>query len=71
MTGKVLVDGRLHTADVGTMGEEGYTFIVDRIKDMILCSGYNVYPRMIEEALYQHPAVREACVIGRSSRRRS
>ena len=46
------------------MDEDGYVFIVDRIKDMLLCGGYNVYPRKIEEAIYQHPAVAEACVIG-------
>ena len=52
------------TGDVGTMDTEGYTYIVDRIKDLILCSGYNVYPRRIEEAIYQHPAVEEVTVIG-------
>jgi long-chain acyl-CoA synthetase len=53
-----------HTGDVGYMDEEGYIFIVDRIKDMIIRGGYNVYPREIEEVLYQHPAVLEAAVIG-------
>jgi long-chain acyl-CoA synthetase len=57
-------DGFLRTGDVGYMDEEGYVFIVDRIKDMLLCGGYNVYPRNIEEAIYQHPSVAEACVIG-------
>ncbi len=57
-------DGFLRTGDVARMDEEGYVFIVDRCKDMLLCSGYNVYPRVLEEAIYQHPAVREACVIG-------
>ncbi len=57
-------DGFLRTGDVGYMDEDGYVFIVDRIKDMLLCGGYNVYPRNIEEAIYQHPAVAEACVIG-------
>jgi long-chain acyl-CoA synthetase len=57
-------DGFLRTGDVGTMDDDGYVFIVDRIKDMLLCGGYNVYPRNIEEAIYQHPAVAEACVIG-------
>jgi long-chain acyl-CoA synthetase len=46
------------------MDEEGYVFIVDRCKDMLLCSGYNVYPRVLEEAIYQHPAVHEVAVIG-------
>jgi long-chain acyl-CoA synthetase len=57
-------DGLLRTGDVGYMDSDGYVFIVDRIKDMLLCGGYNVYPRNIEEAIYQHPAVAEACVIG-------
>jgi long-chain acyl-CoA synthetase len=57
-------DGFLRTGDVGYMDPDGYVFIVDRIKDMLLCGGYNVYPRNIEEAIYQHPAVAEACVIG-------
>lgn len=54
----------LRTGDVGIMDEEGFIFIVDRIKDLIICSGYNVYPRRIEEAIYQHAAVEEASVIG-------
>jgi long-chain acyl-CoA synthetase len=57
-------DGYLRTGDVGYMDEDGYVFIVDRIKDMLLCGGYNVYPRNIEEAIYQHPSVAECCVIG-------
>ena len=43
---------------------DGFIFIVDRTKDMLLCGGFNVYPRIIEEAIYQHPAVEEVCVIG-------
>jgi long-chain acyl-CoA synthetase len=54
----------LRTGDVGTMDEEGFIYIVDRIKDLIICSGYNVYPRRVEEAIYQHPAVEEVTVIG-------
>ncbi len=46
------------------MDEHGFFSIVDRIKDLIICSGYNVYPRRIEEAIYQHPAVEEVTVIG-------
>jgi len=46
------------------MDEEGYFYIMDRKKDMIICSGYNVYPREVEEVLYQHPKIREACVLG-------
>jgi long-chain acyl-CoA synthetase len=54
----------LRTGDVGIMDEDGFVFIVDRIKDLIISSGYNVYPRRIEDALYEHPAVEEATVIG-------
>jgi long-chain acyl-CoA synthetase len=61
---QVFIHGALRTGDVGYLDEDGYLFIVDRIKDVILCGGYNVYPRMIEEALYEHPAVAEAVVIG-------
>ncbi|OEZ31458.1 long-chain-fatty-acid--CoA ligase [Variovorax boronicumulans] len=57
-------DGLFRTGDVGYMDEDGFVFIVDRCKDMLLCSGYNVYPRVLEEAIYQHPAVHEVAVIG-------
>jgi long-chain acyl-CoA synthetase len=57
-------DGLLRTADIGTMDEEGYVTVVDRIKDVILCGGYNVYPRMVEEAIYRHPLVQACTVIG-------
>ena len=63
-TAATFVDGALRTGDVGVIDAHGYLSIVDRIKDVILCSGYNVYPRVLEEALYQHPAVAEAVVIG-------
>ena len=63
-TAQTLIDGRLHTGDVGVMDVDGYTTIVDRIKDMILCSGFNVYPRNVEEAIYLHPAVAECVVVG-------
>ena len=54
----------LHSGDIALMDEEGYFRIVDRKKDMIICGGYNVYPRNIEEVLYKHPAVKEAGVVG-------
>jgi long-chain acyl-CoA synthetase len=57
-------DGFLRTGDIGYMDEDGWVYIVDRTKDMILCSGYNVYPRTIEEAIYEHPSVEEVSVIG-------
>jgi len=55
---------RLHTGDVAYMDENGYTYIVDRIKDLIITNGYNVYPRHVEEAIYQHPSVEECIVAG-------
>ncbi|MFO7751606.1 MAG: long-chain fatty acid--CoA ligase [Desulfobacteraceae bacterium] len=64
-TAKTLTrDGWLHTGDVARMDEEGYFYIVDRIKDMIISGGYNVYPRDIEEVLYEHPKIVEACCVG-------
>lgn len=57
-------DGFLCTGDVAKMDEEGYFYIVDRIKDMIISGGYNVYPRDIDEVLFEHPKVLEACCIG-------
>jgi long-chain acyl-CoA synthetase len=58
------VDGYFLTGDIGYMDEDGYFFIVDRKKDMILCGGFNVYPQMIEQAIYEHPSVNEVLVIG-------
>ena len=63
-TADVLDGYGLRTGDIGYKDADGYIFIVDRIKDVILSGGYNVYPRMIEDALYQHPAVAEAVAIG-------
>ena len=57
-------DGWFKTGDIGTVDADGYFFIVDRKKDLIIRGGYNVYPREIEEVLYEHPAVREAAVVG-------
>jgi len=63
-TDQVLKDGWLYTGDIATMDEDGYFYIVDRKKDLILTAGFNVYPREVEEVLYQHPKVLEAAVIG-------
>lgn len=63
-TAKVIVDGRLRTGDIGAMDEDGYVFLIDRIKDLILVGGFNVYPRNVEEAIYQHSAVAEVTVCG-------
>jgi long-chain acyl-CoA synthetase len=63
-TAETIRGGWFHTGDLGRIDEDGYFFIVDRKKDMVIRGGYNVYPREIEEVLYEHPAVREAAVIG-------
>jgi long-chain acyl-CoA synthetase len=56
--------GRFHTGDIGTMDEDGYVFIVDRLKDIVIASGYKIYPRKVEEEVYRHPAVEEAVAGG-------
>ena len=61
---RTLKGGRLHTGDIGIMDEDGYTAIVDRIKDLIIAGGFNVYPRTVEEAIYLHPEVEEVVVAG-------
>jgi long-chain acyl-CoA synthetase len=63
-TAETLRDGWLYTGDLATMDEDGYVSIVDRKKDMIVVSGYNVYPREVEELLFRHPALAEAAVVG-------
>jgi long-chain acyl-CoA synthetase len=64
-TAEAFRNGWFHSGDIGVMDDEGYISIVDRKKDMILRGGYNVYPREVEEVLYEHPAVAEAAVVGR------
>ena len=63
-TEEAMRGGWFHTGDMATMDEDGFIFIVDRVKDMIVRGGYNVYPREIEEVLYEHPAIAEVTVIG-------
>ena len=63
-TAAALKDGWLYTGDIARMDAEGYFYIVDRKKDMIISAGYNVYPRQIDEVMYGHPNVQEACAIG-------
>jgi fatty-acyl-CoA synthase len=63
-TSQALRSGWLHTGDVGIADDEGYITIVDRLKDMIISGGFNVYPREVEDVLTQHPAVAAAAVIG-------
>jgi long-chain acyl-CoA synthetase len=64
-TGQTLRDGWLHTGDVGRLDEEGYLYIVDRMKDLIIRGGFNVYPRDVEDALLEHPDIVQAAVVGR------
>ncbi len=68
-TAETLRDGWLHTGDLGYMDEDGFYFIVDRAKDLVIRGGYNVYPREIEEVLYAHPEILEAAVIGKPDER--
>lgn len=63
-TADVMQGEYLRTGDVGYMDDQGFIFIIDRVKDMIICSGFKVFPRHVEEKLYEHPAVEEATVIG-------
>ena len=66
---EALRDGWLHTGDVGYLDDQGYLFIVDRKKDLIIRGGFNVYPRDVEDALLEHPGVAAAGVVGRPDER--
>jgi len=61
---RALRDGWFYTGDIGRMDQRGMTFIVDRKKDLVIAGGYNIYPREVEEVLYEHPKVQEVCVAG-------
>lgn len=63
-TAKTVKNGWLHTGDIGKMDEDGYVYLLDRLKEVIISGGYNVYPKELENVLYQHPAVLEAAVVG-------
>lgn len=63
-TANAIRDGWFYTGDIGYMDEEGYLFIVDRKKDMIIAGGFNIYPRDIDEVLFEHPKIKEACAVG-------
>jgi len=63
-TADAIREGWFYTGDIGYMDDEGYLFIVDRKKDMIIAGGYNIYPRDIDEVLYEHPKIQEACAVG-------
>ena len=69
-TAETLRNGWLHTGDLAKIDEDGYVYIVDRKKDMVIVSGLNVYPREVEEALYQFPKIRDAAVIGEEDKLR-
>jgi long-chain acyl-CoA synthetase len=63
-TEDIFVNGWMRTGDIGKMDEDGYFYVLDRSKDMIIASGFNVYPREVEEVLFMHPSIQEAAVIG-------
>jgi long-chain acyl-CoA synthetase len=63
-TAEAIKEGWFHTGDIGYIDDDGYLFIVDRKKDMIIAGGYNIYPRDIDEVLYGHPKIQEACAVG-------
>ena len=69
-TARTIRDGWLYTGDIAYMDEEGYFYIVDRKKDLIIVGGYNVYPREIDEVLHTHPKIREAVTVGVNHRSR-
>ena len=67
---RAFAGGRFHTGDVGHIDEDGYVYLIDRLKEVIIAGGYNIYPRHVEEAIYKHPSVLEVTVIGVDDARR-
>lgn len=63
-TAEALRGGWMHTGDAGTVDDEGFLYVQDRVKDMIVSGGENVYPRVVEDVLFTHPAIADAAVIG-------
>src|SRR5205823_12163398 len=63
-TASIFFEGWMHTGDIGKMDEDGYFYVIDRYKDLIVASGFNIYPREVEEVLLHHPSIAEAAVIG-------
>jgi long-chain acyl-CoA synthetase len=68
-TARTLRDGWLYTGDIGYTDEDGFLFLVDRKKDMVIVGGYNVYPREVDEVLFNHPSIREAATVGKRDSR--
>jgi long-chain acyl-CoA synthetase len=68
-TARTLRDGWIYTGDIGYVDDDGFLFLVDRKKDMVIVGGYNVYPREIDEVLFNHPKIREAATVGKPDRR--
>jgi len=64
-TARTYRDGWVHTGDIGYVDEEGFVFLVDRKKDMVIVGGFNVYPREVDEVLFKHPKIREAATVGK------
>ena len=67
---RAFAGGRFHTGDIGHIDEDGYVYLIDRLKEVIIAGGYNIYPRHVEEAIYKHPSVLEVTVIGVDDARR-
>ena len=69
VAGDRLKDGWVYTGDIGYVDDEGFVFLVDRKKDMVIVGGYNVYPREVDEVLFKHPKIREAATVGKKDPR--